>query len=137
MSADDIQKYLERHIDDDVRFKSTIVYRVGDMPSEQTSIVLKKAEYMENIKKGAQTLQDYDSQVTVRDVKISSDGRRATVLTESRETGTMPIAPDDHTPPQYVPVQGTSTCNQVLTLDGEGIIRIYSAVCSTDIRFEG
>lgn len=133
MSIDEIKEYLDKHLEKKSRFRSTIRYNVPGYPSQQASLSLQKQEFIDNVEKGSQTLQNYDTTVEIKNIQISRDKSKATVQTASMEKGTMPV-PGENGGTDMVPVEGSSTCNQVIMLNN-GVIQMYSAQCVTDISF--
>ncbi len=133
MSLEDISAYLSKHIHKKARFVSTMRFTMPGMPPQDTKISLKKKDYIESIEKGDQALDDYESEVEIKSVKISRDKKQATVQTVARETGEIPTKLDTGET-QYVPVEGSSECTQILSLK-KGDIQMYSANCLTTIDF--
>lgn len=135
MDQRDITEYLEDHLHEDARFKSTIEYNIPGFPPQKTSMTLKKKEYIGGIEKGAEALSDYQNEITIQTIKISKDGSRATVRTTGSETGTMPVALNAEDGIEYVPIEGASDCNQIIKLEDDRI-QMYSAICSTKVNFQ-
>lgn len=123
-------KFLERHLHPNARFKSAISYNMPGFPAQENSISLNKEQFIENIQAGSQTLEDYETSVEVRDIKISRDGRKATLNTIGYERGTMSASD------QQFPVEGNSFCTQIVKLSDKGVIQIYHANCKTTIQFQ-
>lgn len=132
-SSEEIIAYLDRHLDKNARFKSTMTYNVPGFPPQQNAISLDKDEFIDYVQEGANSLEDYDNEINVDKVRISKDGTRATVQTSSFETGSMSVNGRDGG--QEVPVEGVSNCLQILKLH-RGVIQMYSANCSTEIQFQ-
>lgn len=134
MTQEQIDAYLIEHINDKARFRSAIRYNIPGFDAQETSMSISKQEFIENIDKAAETVTDYQSDIKILEVKIARDGKNATVKTKTNESGMMPVADDETT--EDVPMKGTSTCVQLITLSKKGVIQMYSAACATDIEFE-
>ena len=134
LSNDDIKRYLKRHLEPKSRFKSVMKYHVAGMPPQENSISLSKEEFIKSVEAGAKSVDDYEHIVEIQDIRVSSDGKKAFVKTTTTEVGTMPVPTQDggH---QQVPVEGESECNQILSLN-KGVIQMFSASCTTDLRFQ-
>ncbi len=135
MGSDEVSAYLEKHLDDDARFKSSMQFNVPGHPPQSNALALGKAEFIAQVQQGAQAVDGYENETEVKKVKISKDGTRATVETKGFESGTMMFA-DQSGAMQEVPIEGTSTCNQILKLSDEGVIQMYNANCVTKITFK-
>lgn len=133
MSSDEIGDYFEEHLHEHARFKSVLKYDIPGFPPQEASMSLDKEEFIDNVKSGAQALSDYKNKIRIKDIKISSDKRKATVQTTGSESGIMPVSSDGKTK-QHIPVEGASTCQQILMLE-KGTIQMYSANCETKIKF--
>ena len=133
LSAKKIQRYLDKHLDKDARFKSLMKYNIPGMPPQEASLSLDKEQFMEYVIKGAETVQDYDTLVEIKDIKIASEGKKAFVKTQNTEYATMPV-PTEMGSAQDVPMEGVSECTQILLLK-KGAIKMYNANCVTDIHF--
>lgn len=132
-SPEEIITYLKRHLSPKARFKSTMKYNIPGYPTQETSMSLEKKDFIESIEDGSQALSDYESEIRVRNIKISKDKTKATVQTTGTEKGIMPLSEDGVTS-EDVPVEGTSNCTQIIMLE-EGVIQMYSANCTTTIHF--
>lgn len=93
-------------------------------------MALDKEDFIESIQAGGQALSNYENNVQILEIKISSDKRKATVQTQGHETGTM------NADGQELPVQGNSNCHQIVMLSEKGIIQMYNANCETTISFQ-
>ena len=135
MSQSQIQAFLKRHLHKDSRFKSSIQYDIPGFPAQANSIALNKEQFMKNIAEGSQTLEEYYNEVEILDIQISSDKRKATVKTIGTETGVMIISPDGASE-QRIPIEGHSTCNQIITISKRHVVQMYNANCETKISFK-
>lgn len=133
--VEDIVAFLNTHLHKDARFKSKMVYNIPGYPPKETELALNKQEFIDNVQSGAKTVQDYEHSITVKSVQISSDKRKATVLTNGREEGTMPVQ-DGNGGSQDVPITGYSTCHQIIMLSDQNVIQMFNANCNTEITFE-
>lgn len=130
-----VERFLNRHLHDDARFKSVMKFTIPGFPTQESAMTLSKEDFIENIHKGQQALSEYENKVAIMSVKISSDKRKATVETTASESGLMDVvnASGDI---EQVPVKGASTCQQILMLSKKNYIQMYQANCKTQIYFE-
>lgn len=133
-STSEIQEYLEKHLHEDARFKSTMNYNIPGYPSQGTSMSMKKEDFIKQIGEGSQAINEYENEISIDDIRISRDKTKATVRTTGFETGYMPV-PDGAGNTRHMPIEGSSSCNQVLMLE-DGVIQMYSAQCATSITFQ-
>ncbi|GJL86050.1 MAG: hypothetical protein DHS20C02_18250 [Micavibrio sp.] len=134
MSPKEIIDYLDRHLDKGARFKSSMQYIIPGQPIQKNSLSLNRNDFIESIEQAQEAVTDYETKIEIQSVKISKDGEKATVQTFSNESGTMNMALDDGAT-KSMPIEGNSTCNQILTLSKKGVIQMYSAQCNTIISF--
>ncbi len=134
MSQEKIKTYLNHHLDKGARFKSTMIYAIPGQPAQKNSMSLNKKEFIDSVNEGQKAVDEYETQVEVESVKISKDGKKATVQTASREQALMPITLEDGAV-EEVPIEGNSNCNQIITLSKKGVIQMFSAQCTTTITF--
>ena len=134
MSNDDVEEFLERHIHEDARFSSLIAYDIPGQGEQMSSMALGKADFIKQIEEGAEKLEDYYNEVEILDIKIAKDERKATVQTVGTETGRMRI-PDGQGGFSEVPVEGQSTCHQIVTISDRHVVQLYNANCETRITF--
>lgn len=133
-SASEVEKHLEKHLDKNARFKSTIRYHIPGGQTQEAALGLDKEEFIKTIQKGDEEMQNYSSEVSIKEINISSNGKTATVITEAYEQGTMPFNPTADVS-EEVPLEGQSKCSQVILLN-KGVIQMYTAICETDIHFQ-
>jgi len=126
----DLEDYLETHLDEESYFKSTMRYIMPGHPPQESELKLNKEDYISSIKGGSQALSEHKTKVRVKDIKISKSKRSATVTTETREKGEMPIEG------QMVPINGVSSCKQIIRLSDDDVIQMYNALCETEIEFD-
>jgi hypothetical protein len=130
----DIISYLNKHIDKKARFKTNITYMMPGLPAQTKTLSLKKRDYIDQVLKGAQDVEHYNSEVQVDKVSIASNKKTASVNTTTIESGIMQIRGPDGVS-QEVPIEGVSECFQILKLGKNGYIQMYSANCTTKMRF--
>lgn len=133
LDSSKIKDYLNRHIEDRARFKSTLKYHIPGMPVQKTVISLSKAEFMTSVNEGAEKIDGYETIVEIDEIKIDSGGKKAFVKTTNTEYAVMPV-PTETGDIENVPMEGISNCNQILSLNG-GIIQMFSASCTTNVMF--
>lgn len=131
-NPEEIRRFLNAHIEDDARFKSSAVYIVPGFPSETKTLSLNKADYIDSFLKGRADIQDYSYAVDIKSITITPDGNKALVKTRSTEGGLMKVQSAEGA--QNVEMIGQSDCDQVLTLRDTDI-QMFSAACQTAIEF--
>lgn len=129
-----ISAYLDRHIDDKARFRTSITYVMPNLPGQEKVLSLKKEDYIEHVKQGADSVEHYHSEIEIGDINISKNKRAASVNTITTESGIMQV-PGENGETQEVPIDGRSECFQVLKLAKKGHIQMYSANCTTIMQF--
>ncbi|MGB4058545.1 MAG: hypothetical protein WBK77_10745 [Alphaproteobacteria bacterium] len=130
----EIDSFLEAHIHPDARFKSKINYAVPGFDAQQTSMSIGKGDFIANVHKAESTVSNYESQIEISDIKISTDRTKATLKTRTMESGIMPVS--DNIEQENVPMEGMSTCTQMLMLSNTGDIQMFHADCTTDVQFK-
>jgi hypothetical protein len=131
MSMEQVIEYLDRHIDKNGFFKSTMKYSMPEQPSQETTMNLDKKDFLKSIEAGSKAVNGYETEIDIRDIKISRDEKKATVQTTGREQASMPLDIDGQL--TEVPVEGLSSCLQILMLSDEGMIQMLNANCTTEI----
>lgn len=121
--------YLDRHLHEDSRFRSEMVYVIPGHPDQESALSLDKDEFMDSLKDGAEALDSFESDIEIVDIKLSSDKRKATVFTITTESGVMSVGGEQ------VPVDGYSDCRQILMLNSNDVLQMFNAKCETEIRF--
>lgn len=134
MSSDEVLQFLDDHLESHARFKSVMRYTIPGYDPQETSMSLSKEEFMDNVKNSPKKVEDYENSVLIRSVKISSDGKKATVQTHGKESGEMPIK-DENGEDVNLPMHGVSACDQIIMLSKKGVIQMYSANCVTEVEF--
>lgn len=135
MSGADISNYLEKHLHDKARFKSVITYNIPGYSAQSASMTLKKDEFIKSMGKTDEALSDYHTEIDINDIQISNDKTRATVKTTSYESGSMAVPSQPGGVPEIVPVEGISTCDQIIMYKNDAI-QMYSANCKTNLNFQ-
>lgn len=128
-----IKSYLDRHLDDDARFKSSMTYNIPGFPPKQSTLALDKDDYINSIEESKESLGDYSSAVQVDEIKISTDKRTATVFTTGAEEGVIEVPNGGTT--ERIPINGFSKCMQIVRLSKKNILQLYSANCETVMNF--
>ncbi len=135
-SSEQIKDFLNAHLHPNARFKSIMQYNVPGQPPQQSALALDKAKFMENIQAGAQAMEDYESNVEITQINISKDGRKATLNTQSQESGMMSVDDQSGSGVEKASVVGASLCVQIVMLSKQDIIQLYNANCNTSISFQ-
>ena len=129
------QNYLKKHLNDSVRFTSTITYHIPGMPSQDIAMKFDKKDFIKTLSQGAEAIEGYNQRVEILDIKISWGSKQAVIKSKNYETGFMAI-PDGRNNNELVPIEGVSTCAQIVELNKKGVIQLHNAVCKTDIHFK-
>lgn len=127
-------QFLNRHLHEHARFNSVITYNMPGHPPQTSQMKLDKEDFLQSVSAGAQTMQDYESEIDIKTIQISKDGRKATVETIGTETGNMNV-PGANGEMQQVPIEGLSTCLQIIMIDENDVMQLYNARCKTNIDF--
>lgn len=122
-----INAYLQEHLSDTGVYKGTVTFNIAGYPPQTKEITLDKEGYIKNVLMGRATMQDYTSSVTVDKIKVHDWGKEADVIINTSESGKT-LMQD-----QMVPFNGTSTCNQTLTMEKD-TITIATANCRTTLN---
>jgi len=130
-----IAGYLQQHVSSNARFKSEVTFQIPGYDEQTQQLSLNKQEFIAHSLQAAETLQDYNVDVSIRKTSIDKDGERATVYTITEEYGTMPMPQQDGRI-AFVPVEGETSCMQILTLTRKGLIQMHRATCETTIAFQ-
>lgn len=133
-SRDKTIAYLNKHIEKEARFKTLMRFDIPGQPPQESMMRMGKKEFIEKVRKGVDSIDDYDSTIEVLDIIISRDGRVATVRTRNAEGAMVPVQNESGGITQ-VPMDGVSYCTQILRLSDKNIIQMYNASCITDIAF--
>lgn len=135
LNTGELISYFERHLDQNARFSSSMQFKIPGYPPQKKTLVLDKKEFIDQVRQGTQSIEHYDNDIKVHDIKISSDKTKATVQTTGVEHGVMPVSVDGVNT-ENVPIEGHSKCLQILKLNNSGTIQMYSANCETTIQFQ-
>lgn len=126
--------YFMNHLGEESRFTTTLRYSIPDQPEEKRTLEMDRTAFIGNVMQGQKTMDKHETKVQIEYINISDDEKSATVLITNYERGLMPV--DDGAGNEVImPVQGTSYCEQKLSLDEKSLIRIEGATCMTDIAF--
>lgn len=138
MADDEVIDYMNNHIADKAEFKSIVRYEVPGFPNKDIEMKIGKPEYINTIVKGRYTLQDYNTAVTLDDLKIENNGKRATFTSITDEQGLMPFPKDKNNPDdiEILPIKGTTKCAQVMIVSFNNFIQMATANCRTIISFD-
>ncbi len=135
---DDVANYFNNHVSDKAVFKSKMHYDIPNFPSQATEMKLNKEEYIGTILQGRFMMEDYQSNIEIRDLKIGGGGKNATFTSVITEKGRMPFPKDPKKPNdvEMIPIEGQSTCRQRLIVSFNNFIQMARAECETDISFD-
>ena len=132
-----ITRYFKKHLTKDARFKSTMKFVLPGFPPKESALALDKDDFIQNVIDGKKAFEDHQSEITITNIKIVSNGRQALVQTEGRETGLVAVPIGDTGTVERVPIEGFTQCKQIIRLSKKGVIQMYNAVCDTLIEFTG
>lgn len=127
-----VESYLERHINENARFVSTMKYIIPGFPPQENAMSLGKEDFMDSVSKGAEDVGNYENQIEVLSIDLSRDQTKATVKTRSVEKGKMAVGEEG----QQVDIIGQSDCTQLIGLSDRGYIQMNHAACTTEIQFQ-
>jgi len=126
--------YFMNHLGKESHFITTLRYSIPDQPEERRTLEMDRTTFIGNVMQGQKAMDKHETKVQIEYIDISDDEKSATVLVTNYERGLMPV--DDGAGNEVImPVQGTSYCEQKLSIDEKFLIRIDGATCTTDIVF--
>ncbi len=132
---EDLSSFFERHLHSNAFFKSSMSYLIPGYPSQKNSVSFNKEKYIETLLTTDSTVDDFEAEVTVSNIQISKDKKKATLETVTTENAVMKVPQNGSV--EYVPMTGVSKCRQILMLSNRNDIQIYSANCETQMSFDG
>lgn len=133
-TPDDVIDYLDKHIEDEARFKTLMRFDIPGHPPQESAMKMDKGEFIEKIKNGTRDIDDYESSIEILNINMSRDKRTATVQTRNDETAMVPIQ-NGEGGVETIPMDGTSLCTQIIRMSKRDVIQMYNASCVTDIMF--
>lgn len=131
---EDVQTYLEMHLNPEGLFKSEMTYNIPGYPAQKNMMALDRTQFIESVVDGRKSMQGYKADVSIQKIEILDGGRRARVQVRSRESGTLTLQSAEGEE-ETLPVEGISLCDQVLVLGEEGEIQILGAECRSEMSF--
>lgn len=134
MDSYGIANYFMDHIAPDGTFKTTLRYKIPEMPENEREMQMNKMEFISHTLQGMRAMDDRETKVNVEYVQIAQDGRSAAVTTTNYERGLMPVE-DGTGMSNMMPVYGTSYCEQKIVLTDTRAIALSGATCYTDLTF--
>lgn len=134
MAAEDMSEFFAAHLHPNAFFKSSVSYDIPGFPQQENKLTYDKEQYINSLVHTKDMVKDFQADVSIQNIKISSDKTKATLKTVTNETATMIVPQSGMT--EYVPMNGYSSCDQILMLSAASIIQIYSANCKTEMSFE-
>lgn len=129
-----LMDFYDKHLHPKAFFKSSMNYLIPGYPTQENSVSFNKEKYIESLFQSSASVDDFEAEVTIQNIKISKDKRKATLETMTSENAIMKVPQDGGI--EYVPMVGYSKCEQILMLSDHNYIQIYSANCSTQMEFE-
>jgi len=133
-TTEDIIAYFTRHITEDGIFMDDMTMAVPGMPEQKKKLSYTRNQYIEQIIQGRGLMQDYKTNIDVKEIKIAFNKKTATLETVTNESGTM-MWPDQDGTPRPLKVKGTSECVQSLAVSDQGYIAMQWAHCITTTSF--
>ncbi len=128
LTDEEVKAYLNTHLMDGGTYRITVTYRMTGHPDQTQEMNLDKAKFIENVIGSRSAMQEYTSSINVDDINVGKDKRSASIKTQTREKGLMPVNADG-----YVPFKGQSDCTQDIRLNGETPV-IAAATCQSVIE---
>lgn len=134
MLPGEIDAWLQRHLSADGSFRSKTTFILPGYPEQAAEMKIGRAGFIDNVIGGKNLILDYETALTVKEIKIAGNGKSASVTTASADSGKMPWPGDDGSE-KMIPIQGASECTQKIALSPADYIEITDAECVTSIRF--
>ncbi len=136
MDEHNIVEYFLAHMTENGRVKAAISYSLPQEGEEQKrDMDMGRMEYISYILQGLKAMKKHETKTRIDYIKVADDGQSAHVVTTNYERGMMPTQ-DAFGDDTMVPVLGTSFCEQQIVLNGDKIIQMDGAECTTTINFE-
>ncbi len=144
MLHDDVENYFTNHVTNKSTFKSVMKYNIPGFPTQDIDMELDKDQYIKMVLKGLYMLQDYQTEVSIENLKIGSNGKSATFKSRTKEKGRMPWVKDSENKDnsegnqnaEMIPIEGESVCEQKLIISYNNFMQMAKAECSTAISFD-
>jgi hypothetical protein len=133
MTQKQIDIYLDVHLHSDASFKSLMRYAIPGFEVQEKILSVNKEDFMKGIHEASDTVSSYQSQIIIDEINISKDGKNAVVKTRTLESGMMPVV--DEIEKEEIPMEGVSSCTQVIMLSKKNVIQMFNANCVTEVHF--
>lgn len=132
--GEDHSGFFNTHLHPAAFFLSEVKYNIPGFPSQQNELSMSKQQYIESASNKQSIVSDFEADVSVSNIKISRNKRNATLVVTTNENAyiTVPNGRGSET----VPVSGSSSCKQIIRINDDDILQVYSAKCTTDMSFE-
>lgn len=118
------------HLSETSKFKTNTNIEQADGRIREARAEMGRMDYISNILKEQKTVQKRATQVKVEYVKIEDEGKMASVIFTSEESGMIPL--NSEAGSYEVPVRGTSFCEHQLEFKDHKII-VAGGTCTTNI----
>lgn len=118
------------HLSETSTFKSNTHIEQADGRTREATNEMGRMDYISNILKEQKSVQKREATVNIEYVKIAEEGKAASVIFTSVESGMIPYATEAGS--YEVPIRGTSFCEQDLIFKDQKII-VSGSKCTTNI----
>ncbi len=118
------------HLSETSTFKTSTNIEQADGKIREASAEMSRMDYISNILKEQKTVQKRESQIKIEYVKLEDEGKLASVIFTSVESGVIPMSSEAGS--YEVPVRGTSFCEHKLVFKDRKIV-VSGGSCTTNI----
>jgi hypothetical protein len=138
MSDQDVVNFFQNHVAEDGVFESTMRYEIPGFPTQDILMILDKESYISSVVKGRYTMRDYNTEITISDLKVKRGKKWAEFTSKSEEKGKIPFPKDPKRPDdvELIHVTGTSECSQSMRISDNNFIQMVKADCNTVVSFD-
>ncbi len=134
MDREMLELFFSQHLHPKSFFKSLVVFNIPGYPSQENKVFYEKPDYIESLIQAKNAVSNFKSSVEIKKIKISGNGKKATVQTITSESAMLQVPQSGVV--EAVPMTGSSSCEQTITLNSSKIIQLYAAVCRTEMSFD-
>jgi hypothetical protein len=131
MDAYAVTAYFMQHVADDGAFKSNIRSSIPGMA--ERDVTMDKKAFISDVLQDMRQRGQHDATIKIEDIRITDNGRTATAITTSDESGAVQVTSPDSNDTSMVPVKAVSYCEQTISLADNHVIQMKEATCTTDV----
>tara|TARA_B100001778_G_scaffold318844_1_gene307762 strand:+ start:2767 stop:3351 length:585 start_codon:yes stop_codon:yes gene_type:complete len=131
-----VRDFMQKHLTDNFVFKDSITSHMGSYGSSNENVEYKRADYIDSIMSNADAFSGVKSNLDIKTIDISSDGKRATVVYDMDahfDAKNEDLAQQGNVSANAsFGFQTNSDCRANMLINQENIIQTERLVCKTD-----